>query len=45
MPNCPECGTKLGKAGSKWSGRKKVQKYQCSKCGRVVIATQEIKKT
>ena len=33
---CPECGRKghLVKSGFKWSGRHKVQRYVCCKCGR-----------
>ena len=32
---CRYCGTVMGKNGWKWSGRKKVQKWLCSSCGRV----------
>jgi transposase-like protein len=32
---CPDCGTVVGKDGNKWSGRKKVQKWLCSACGKV----------
>lgn len=37
---CPECGTKMHKAGLAVSGRKKVQRYRCSKCGRTTIQQQ-----
>lgn len=35
---CPECGAKMIKAGRVWSGRSKVQRYQCLACGRKAIA-------
>lgn len=32
---CPECGTKMGKAGFVMINRnEKRQRYRCSKCGR-----------
>lgn len=31
---CPECGHPMSKAGSARSGRRLVQNYVCSKCGR-----------
>lgn len=34
---CPECGNPMVKAGHAWSGRKKKQRYLCSKCGRTTI--------
>ncbi len=37
IPLCPECGTKMCKAGFLWSGRTKVQRYLCSHCGRTTI--------
>lgn len=34
---CPECGsTRLIKFGKVWSGRTKVQRWQCKDCGRIV---------
>jgi len=36
---CPECGFKMGKAGSAQSGRKKVQNWGCYRCGRRTITT------
>jgi len=39
---CPECDSvKLIKVGKGWSGRTKVQRYQCKDCGRIV--TEELK--
>jgi transposase-like protein len=35
-PTCPECGHTMGKAGKRWSGRKKKQIWLCSNCGRTV---------
>lgn len=37
---CPECGREghLIKSGWKWSGRHKVQRYQCLTCGRATTA-------
>lgn len=34
---CQECYTKVGKAGRRWSGRKRVQAWLCSGCGRVTL--------
>ena len=31
---CPECNTKMHKMGTTWSGRNKVQRYRCPRCGR-----------
>jgi len=39
--NCPECKTKMHKSGFVWSGRKKVQRWKCPKCGRATIKTGE----
>ena len=40
MPNteikCPSCNTKMHKAGFGWSGSRKVQRFRCPKCGKVV---------
>ena len=36
---CPECGNKMHKAGFVWSGRNRVQRYKCPKCGRSTIKT------
>jgi len=36
-PNCPECGTEMGKAGSGWSGRTNKQNWRCNNCGRNVL--------
>uniref|UniRef100_A0A6M3KLA7 Putative transcription factor zinc-finger domain n=1 Tax=viral metagenome TaxID=1070528 RepID=A0A6M3KLA7_9ZZZZ len=33
---CPVCKVTMHKAGFGWSGSKKVQRYRCQKCGRVV---------
>uniref|UniRef100_A0A6M3LUX6 Putative transposase n=1 Tax=viral metagenome TaxID=1070528 RepID=A0A6M3LUX6_9ZZZZ len=35
---CPECKNKMAKAGMIWSGRTKVQRYKCNKCGRTTVA-------
>lgn len=35
---CPECGGKMYKVGKVWSGRKRVQRYQCPACGRKAVA-------
>ena len=32
--HCPECGAKMHRMGKAWSGRKRVQRYRCPKCGR-----------
>jgi hypothetical protein len=34
-PDC--CNQKMCKSGKVWSGRKKVQKYLCNKCGRTTL--------
>jgi len=34
MVLCPECGSRMYKAGQIWSGRKQVQRYACPACGR-----------
>jgi transposase-like protein len=34
---CPECKSKMIKNGIVFSGRKKVQRYLCSKCGRTSV--------
>jgi transposase-like protein len=31
---CPDCKIKMGKAGFAWSGKNKVQRYRCNKCGK-----------
>ncbi len=31
------CGRSMHKAGFIWSGRRKVQRYKCNKCGRTTI--------
>ncbi len=38
---CPDCGEKMHKAGMAWSGRNKVQRYQCPKCGRKALPKKE----
>jgi len=39
---CPECkGMNLIKAGKSWSGRTKVQRYQCKDCGRIITKVYE----
>lgn len=43
-PQCPECKHKMAKSGWAWSGRKQVRRYKCSRCGRVLIDTKDIKK-
>ena len=35
---CPDCGGKMHKGGTTWSGRKRVQRYQCPACGRKATA-------
>lgn len=37
MPKCPDCNSKMHKAGKTWSGRVKVQRYRCNQCGRTTI--------
>ena len=44
-PNCPECGHPMHKHGLGWSGRRKVQTYKCSHCGRVIYDTKKGEKT
>lgn len=39
-PKCPECNSKMSKAGFAWSGRKKVQRFRCQACGRTVIKSE-----
>jgi len=34
---CPECSAKMIRMGTTWSGRHKVRRWQCPKCGRVTI--------
>ena len=31
---CPTCKLVMGKAGKIWSGKRKVQRWRCSGCGR-----------
>ena len=33
-PPCPECGAAMLRDGFQWSGRKRVQRWLCPKCGR-----------
>jgi hypothetical protein len=40
-PNCPECGTPMGKREKRWSGRHKKQLWLCSKCGRTKLTPLE----
>ena len=35
---CPDCGGRMHKAGKVWSGRNRVQRYQCPACGRKAMA-------
>ena len=43
-PDC--CNQKMCKSGKVWSGRKKVQKYLCNKCGRTTLGKEvEYKET
>lgn len=44
MVNCPECNNKMGKFGRAWSGRKRVQRYKCSRCGATKYGSLETKK-
>ena len=39
--NCKKCNNPAGKAGTAWSGTRKVQKYKCSKCGYAWAETTE----
>jgi transposase-like protein len=32
--NCPDCKVTMGKAGKAWSGKTKVQRWRCNKCGK-----------
>lgn len=34
MPSCPDCKIEMHKAGKVWSGKKKIQRYRCNRCGR-----------
>lgn len=36
-PTCSECNHAMHKAGFIWSGRRKVQRYKCNKCGRTTV--------
>jgi transposase-like protein len=36
-PVCLECNQKMHKSGYIWSGRHKVQRYKCNKCGRTTV--------
>lgn len=38
-PLCPDCHIKMGKTGMCWSGRRRVQRYKCSRCGKVIADT------
>jgi len=38
-PICSECNIPMGKSGMGWSGRRKVQRYHCSSCGKVIHDT------
>jgi len=38
-PICPECKIKMHKAGFQFSGRHKVQRYKCNKCGYAATET------
>ena len=33
---CPDCKVKCHKAGFGWSGKNKVARVRCPKCGRVI---------
>ena len=39
---CPECGEVMHKAGFIWSGRTKVQRMRCSKCGRSTVKQDKV---
>jgi transposase-like protein len=41
MPECPECKSKMHRSGFSWSGRKKVQRWRCNKCGRTTIVVKK----
>lgn len=36
-PICPDCGGPMHRAGRPWSGRHKVQRYKCPKCGGTTV--------
>jgi hypothetical protein len=36
-PICPDCNSRMSKAGLAWSGTKKVQRWRCQKCGKTTI--------
>ena len=38
-PTCPECKIEMHKAGFQFSGRHKVQRYKCNKCGYAATET------
>ena len=35
-PICPRCKVELHKAGFGWSGKNRIQRYRCGKCGCVI---------
>lgn len=35
--SCPDCGSLMHKSGKAWSGKRRVQRYRCQKCGRTTI--------
>lgn len=35
--NCPDCNSKMHRAGFAWSGRQKIQRWKCNQCGRTTI--------
>ena len=38
-PLCPECKIEMHKAGTQFSGRHRVQRYKCNKCGYAATET------
>ena len=35
---CPDCGGKTVRYGVVWSGRRRMQRYLCKDCGRLVYS-------
>lgn len=39
---CPGCETSMHKAGKVWSGKNRVQRYRCNKCGRTTTKKEKL---
>ena len=42
-PKCICNGKPMGKAGTQLSGRRRVQRFKCSRCGRTKLSKEEVK--